>query len=144
MLEIWEDEAMDNEVGSFWELEIGWPGQIQAVKFFTYTEVGNFHLGCIYLALDEKLLISFGLLETVKSTREIHRSLGMRKSKLKGRAASFLLPQKLREDDGASNQKMRAKKLMMGQCKIWTLGQRGGKYVGGNKCLNLQRWSHVN
>ena len=57
----------------------------------------------------------------------------MRKSILKGKAASFLLSQKLREDDGASNQKMRAKKLMMGQCKIWTLGQRGGKYVGGNK-----------
>ena len=23
MMQIWEDEVMDNEVGSFWELEIG-------------------------------------------------------------------------------------------------------------------------
>ena len=69
----------------------------------------------------------------VKSTREIHRSLGMRESILKGKAASFLLPQKLREDDDASNQKIESQKLMMGQCKIYTLGQRGGKYVGGNK-----------
>ena len=75
----------------------------------------------------------------VKSTREIHRSLGMRKSILKGRAASFLLPQKLREDDGASNQKLRAKKLMVGQCKIWTLGQRGVKYVGGNKMSKFSK-----
>ena len=52
---------------------------------------------------------------------------------IEGRAASFLLPQKLREDDDASKQKLRAKKVMIGQCKIYTLGQRGGKYVGGNK-----------
>ncbi len=51
---------------------------------------------------------------------------------MKGRAASFLLPQKLREDDDASNQN-ESQNFMMGQCKIYTLGQRGGKYVGGNK-----------
>ena len=32
-MQIWEDEAMDNEVGSFWELEIGCSEQFPAAKF---------------------------------------------------------------------------------------------------------------
>ena len=82
----------------------------------------NFHLGCIYLALDKKSLISFVLLEVVKLTREIHRSSGVRESILKGNEASFLLPQKLREDDGASNQKIESQKTYDGAMQNMDFG----------------------
>ncbi len=40
--------------------------------------------------------------------------------------------------------KNESQKTYDGGMQNMDLGQRGGKYVGGNKRLNLQRWSHVN
>ena len=97
------------------------------------------HLSCIGQKITYFLWAS-GKVESNKGNSSI---IGDEEINIEGRAASFLLPQKLREDDGASIQHEN-QKTYDGAMQNMGLGQNGVKCVGGNKCLNLQRWRYVN